>query len=141
MEQRPFGLGYGNFPAYLRTNVSNPHIQTAFFHAHWLPVQVGLDAGWLGLAGFALLAFSPLIVGLRRALLNKIDKGSLGFAAALAGLLAQGWYEYLLAEISFLIILCVMVWGAWPRETSSEVESSTDQERSVDTAGLGQPTT
>ena len=117
LEHHQFGIGYGNFPNYLRAS-SDPNTEHYLFHAHWLPVQIGLDAGWLGLIGFALLVLSPLAAGLRGALLGVVDKSSAGFAAALVGLLAQGWYDYLCYEISFLVGIGLLVWGAWPHENA-----------------------
>jgi hypothetical protein len=107
----PFGLGYGNFSFYLSADVHSADIHQAFFHAHETPVQIGLDAGWLGLAGFLTLLAMPLVrVFARRG--QDIDTvRASSFAAALGGLLAQGLYDYLFYDLAFLVFFVAMVWG------------------------------
>jgi len=109
----PFGIGYNNFAVYLRGHTRSVNIRRTFFHAGNTPVQVGLDAGWLGLAGFLILWGWP--IGL------VIARGSGGFstvrasacAAALGGFMAQGLFDYLFYEIAFLAFFTVLVWGTW----------------------------
>jgi O-Antigen ligase len=109
--EKPFGLGYENFPFYLREHVHNANIQKVFDHAHETPVEIGLDAGWLGLAGFLLLWGWP--VG--RVLIYRSGGQSAirasAFAAAMGGFMAQGLFDYLFYEIDVLIFFLAMVWG------------------------------
>jgi O-antigen ligase len=108
----PLGLGYGNFSYYLSANVRSANIRQAFFHAHETPVQIGLDAGWLGLAGFLTLLAAPILVVFARRDASMSTVRASAFAAALGGLLAQGLYDYLFYDIAFLVFFVAMVWGA-----------------------------
>jgi hypothetical protein len=109
----PFGIGYNNFAVYLRGHIRSVNIRQTFAHAASTPVQIGLDAGWLGLAGFLILWAWP--IGL------VIARGTGGFsavrasacAAALGGFMAQGLFDYLLYEIAFLAFFATLVWGTW----------------------------
>jgi O-antigen ligase len=107
----PFGLGYENFPFYLRDHVHSAFIQMAFDHAHETPVEIGLDAGWLGLAGFLVLWGWPIgkVVTYGRGGASAIRASA--FAAALGGFMAQGLFDYLFYEIDVLIFFLAMVWG------------------------------
>jgi O-antigen ligase len=112
LTQYPLGLGFGNFSYYLSTNVRNSNIHQPFFHAHETPVQIGLDSGWLGLAGFlTLFAFPILLVFARQGRGINIVRAS-AFAAALGGLMAQGLYDYLFYDPAFFVFFVAMVWGA-----------------------------
>ena len=82
-----------------------------FFHSHQMLTQVGLDAGWLGLAGFIALLAGALIVAVRVAPLPGGIRNT-AFAAALCGLMAQGFYDYLFYEISMLALWVVLIVGA-----------------------------
>jgi len=108
----PLGLGYGNFSFYLSADVHNADIHQAFFHAHETPVQIGLDAGWLGLAGFLTLFAMPIVLVFnhRGAGIGAVRASA--FAAALGGLMAQGLYDYLFYDLAFLVFFVAMVWGA-----------------------------
>ncbi len=108
----PFGLGYGNFSYYLRADVHSADIHQAFFHAHETPVQIGLDAGWLGLAGFLLLFAMPIVRVFSRPGQSVNTVRASSFAAALGGLMAQGLYDYLFYDLAFLVFFVAMVWGA-----------------------------
>jgi hypothetical protein len=112
----PFGLGYENFPFYLRAHVHSAFIQMAFDHAHETPVEIGLDAGWLGLAGFLMLWGWPIWRVLTYGGGDYSTGGSSAvrasaFAAALGGFMAQGLFDYLFYEIDVLIFFLAMVWG------------------------------
>jgi O-antigen ligase len=111
LANHPLGIGYENFPFYLRENVHSADIQMAFDHAHETPVEIGLDAGWLGLAGFLLLWGWPIV----RVLTYRSSGGSAirasAFAAALGGFMAQGLFDYLFYEIDVLVFFLAMVWG------------------------------
>jgi O-antigen ligase len=108
-----FGLGYGNFSRYLQRTTHSRFVNQAFFHSHQLPTQVGVDSGWLGLAGFAVLALTPFALVLRRLVRGAVSVRGAAFVAALAGFLAQGLFDYLLYEIAFLVLFCMLVFGAW----------------------------
>jgi O-antigen ligase len=108
----PFGLGYGNFRFYLSENVRTSTIRQPFFHAQETFIQVGLDAGWIGLVGFVTLLLSPILATFRRG-----GKGSAtvvratAFAAALGGFIAQGLYDYVLWDVPFVVFFVTMIWG------------------------------
>jgi hypothetical protein len=114
----PLGLGYGNFAGYMATT-SGPVSGITFFHSHRLPVQVGLDAGWIGLVGFAMLIFFPVAAAVRAAGRGRLEPLAAGYAAALVAILAQGWFDYLFYELSFLIVFSTLVWGAWHALTNA----------------------
>lgn len=112
LSRYPQGLGFGNFSYYLSTNVRNSKIRQPFFHAHETPIQIGLDSGWLGLAGFlTLFAFPILLVFARQGRGVHTVRAS-AFAAALGGLMAQGLYDYLFYDPAFFVFFVAMVWGA-----------------------------
>jgi O-antigen ligase len=107
----PLGLGYGNFPIYLRSHVHSAFIQMAFDHAHETPVEIGLDAGWIGLVGFLILWGWPIGRVLRYGSGGSSVVRASAFAAALGGFMAQGLFDYLFYEIDVLIFFLAMVWG------------------------------
>lgn len=109
LAQNPLGIGYGNFSAYLATHPTHG-LQVQFFHTHELPIQIGLDAGWLGLAGFLGLFAAALGTAIRCASRGAIRNTA--FAAALCGLMAQGLFDYLFYEISMLALWTALVFGA-----------------------------
>jgi O-Antigen ligase len=110
LAHHPNGLGYGNFSYYLASHPASG-ANAIFFHSHQLLTQVGLDAGWLGLAGFIALLAGALIVAVRVAPLPGGVRNT-AFAAALCGLMAQGLYDYLFYEISMLALWVVLIFGA-----------------------------
>jgi hypothetical protein len=107
----PFGLGWGNFRYYLSQNVRNSKIQQPFFHAQETFVEVGLDDGWIGLAGFLALLFFPLLAAFRRGKGSANVVRATAFAAALGGFIAQGLYDYVLWDVPFLVFFVAMIWG------------------------------
>jgi hypothetical protein len=111
LSSHPFGLGYENFPFYLRDNIHSLYIQKAFAHAHETPVQIGLDAGWLGLAGFLILWGWPIGMVLTHGRGTGSAVRATAFAAAMGGFMAQGLFDYLFYEIDILIFFVAMVWG------------------------------
>ncbi len=111
LERYPLGLGFGNFPDYLRSHLHNAQIQLAFTHAQNTPVQIGLDAGWLGLTAFLMLFVWPVGLVLARGGGGSSTVRASGFAAALVGFMAQGLEDYLFYEMAFLILIVAMVWG------------------------------
>lgn len=109
LAHHPLGLGYGNFSYYLNGHPAFG-VTTSFFHSHQLPTQIGLDAGWLGLAGFLILLGGALFSAVRAAGNSGIRNTT--FAAALCGLLTQGLFDYLFYEISMLALWVALVFGA-----------------------------
>ncbi len=107
----PFGLGYGNFRFYLSANVRNSKIQQPFFHAQETFIQVGLDAGWIGLVGFLILLLSPILAAFRRGKGSATVVRATAFAAALGGFIAQGLYDYVLWDVPFFVFFVTMIWG------------------------------
>jgi O-antigen ligase len=108
LASHPLGIGYGNFQPYVERRGGVP---TALFHCHQTLVQIGLDAGWIGLLGFVVLVFTPALAALRR-IGGEVPTISAGCVAALMGLMAQGLNDYLFDELAFLIITMALVWGA-----------------------------
>jgi O-antigen ligase len=111
LREFPLGLGYGNAPFYLRNHVHSVYVKQAFSHAQETFVQIGLDAGWLGLAGFLLLFLSPMGLVLKHGERGSSAVRASAFAAALGAFLAQGLYDYLFYDISFIVFVLAMVWG------------------------------
>jgi O-Antigen ligase len=111
LRSHPFGLGYGNFASYMAMTESVAG--KTFFHSHRLPVQIGLDAGWLGLLGFGLAALAPLAAAASAARRARLTPTGAAFAAALVAFLAQGWFDYLFYELSFLVVFAALSWGTW----------------------------
>ena len=111
LKANPLGIGYENFPFYLDEHVRNINIPMVFDHAHETPIQIGLDAGWLGLIGFLMLCLWPigLVVSESRGGSSAVRASAC--AAALGGFLAQGLFDYLFYEISFLVFIPALVWG------------------------------
>ena len=107
----PFGLGFGNFPFYVSSFVRNSRVRQPFFHAQETSVQVALDSGWLGLAGFLTLVAGAIVLVLRRGGGGASTVRASGFAAALAGFMAQGLYDYVLWDVAFLVVFVALLWG------------------------------
>ncbi len=111
LAQYPAGLGYGNAHYYLQVHVHSLYVTQAFTHAQETFVQVGLDAGWLGLAGFLLLMVWPIGLVLKHGKGGASAVRASAFAAALGGFMAQGLYDYLFYEIAFVVLVLAMIWG------------------------------
>jgi hypothetical protein len=108
----PVGIGYNNFAAYLRGHIRSVNIRQTFVHAASTPVQIGLDAGWIGLAGFLALWAWPIGLVIARGTCGFSAVRASAFAAALGGFMAQGLFDYLFYEIAFLAFFAMLVWGA-----------------------------
>jgi O-antigen ligase len=111
LREYPFGLGYGNFRYYLSEAVRTSKIRLPFFHAQETFIQVGLDAGWIGLAGFLVLLLTPILAAFRYGRDGSTVVRATAFAAALGGFIAQGLYDYVLWDVPFLIFFVGMIWG------------------------------
>lgn len=107
----PFGLGWGNFRLYLSQNVRNSKIQQPFFHSQETFLQVGIDTGWIGLAGFLVLVVTPLLDAFRSNAGRAAMVRATAFAAALGGFIAQGLYDYVLWDVPFLVFFAAMIFG------------------------------
>jgi O-antigen ligase len=135
LREFPLGLGYGNAPFYLRNHVHSVYVKQAFSHAQETFVQIGLDAGWLGLGGFVLLFLWPMGLVLKHGGGGSSAVRASAFAAALGGFLAQGLYDYLFYEISFIVFVLAMVWGTI-HALSVDEESSELAEAQAGSAAL-----
>ena len=111
LQEYPLGLGYNNAHFYLQDHVHSIYVKQAFTHAQETFVQIGLDAGWLGLAGFLLLLVWPVGLVLKYGTGGSSAVRASVFAAALGGFMAQGLYDYLFYEIAFIVFVLAMVWG------------------------------
>ena len=127
LAKHPFGLGYGNFPYYVSSYVRDSNIHLPFFHAQETSVQVGLDTGWLGLVGFLLLIGCSILLVLKHGKGGSSAVRASGFAAALVGFMAQGLYDYVLWDISFLIFFVAMLWGIVHALRVDELASSSEE--------------
>jgi O-antigen ligase len=106
----PLGIGFNNF-RYLSAAHPTPDVSgTVFDHAHRTVVQIGLDAGWLGLAGYLLLVVGAFIVAIRIG--PKRGVRNLTCVAALAGAMAQGLNDYLYFDLSLMAFFLALVWGS-----------------------------
>jgi O-antigen ligase len=93
--EHPAGIGYGNFRQYA-TETSG----LSFFHSHSTPIQIALDAGWVGAAAYAVVFYLPILWAIR--IRRQLDWVSVGLVAVLAGMAAQGLYDYLFYETAWL---------------------------------------
>ncbi|MFW2512321.1 O-antigen ligase family protein [Demequina sp. SO4-13] len=104
--QTPLGIGFDNFRSLIESGlISAPQ---ALAHAHSTYIQMGLDGGWLGLAGFLILAVGAVLSALR----SKDNTVRITFGAALAGLLVQVTQDYFFLEPASLVFFGLLVAGA-----------------------------
>ena len=108
LERNPLGIGYNNFRFYAATHPTSK-VNLVFAHSQNLPLQMGLDAGWLGLAGFLLLFVGSLAAAIRAGPWGGVR--NIACAAALAGFMAQGLFDYLFYDISLVALFAALVWG------------------------------
>ncbi len=109
LEKKPLGIGYNNFRFYLANHPTRGANQI-FYHSHDLFIQVGLDAGWVGLAGFLLMFAGALVSAIRAGPVRGLR--NVACAAALAGFMAQGLFDYLFFDISLVAMFLALVWGS-----------------------------
>lgn len=129
LASKPFGIGYGNFTFYVRSHKNSSVIHEKFTHAQNTPIQIGLDAGWLGLGGFMLLFIMPVVLTFIRPVRGAGTVRASGFAAAMCGFMAQGLFDYLFFEVAFVVFYVTLVWGtvyALREETGSGRAPTTD---------------
>ncbi len=110
LADHPFGIGYANFSYYALAH-KRSSVHENFQHAQNTPIQIGLDAGWIGLAGFMLLFLMPVGLTLMRRERDPATIRASGFAAALCGFMAQGMFDYLFFELAFVVFYAALVWG------------------------------
>lgn len=116
LRSQPLGIGFGNFANYVNSGMIAA--QQALAHSHNLYIQMGLDAGWIGLVGFALLLLLPVLAtftaqGIR-----------LAYCAALVGFLAQCTQDFFFFEPASLVIFGVVLACAMaPARASIEAQS------------------
>lgn len=103
----PEGIGYLNFQA--AVTGSGVTVRRALEHAHELFVQVGLDAGWLGLAGFAAWVVGGLAPAVREGLRTRGHGYPAICGAAVLGYLAQGLGDYLFYETGSMIFFAALL--------------------------------
>lgn len=106
LRDNPIGIGAGNF--------QDASPVATLYHSHSTLIQIGLDAGWIGLLGFLLVFVAPIAV----ACAHRLRRGPLGHAAAgfvagLAGAMAQGWNDYLFYESAWGIVMAALAAGGW----------------------------
>jgi hypothetical protein len=111
LERHPLGIGYANFSYYARAEAHSNQIHRLFAHAQNTPIQMGLDAGWLGGIGFLVLVLWPIGLVLRSGARGQSAIRASACAAALGGFLAQNLFDYMFYEIAFLIFILMLVWG------------------------------
>ncbi len=121
LKHNPLGIGYNNFRFYI-ANHPTTGVSQILAHSHRLPVQIGLDAGWLGLAGFVLLLVGSFVAAIRAGPWRGIR--NMACAAALGGFIAQGLFDYLFFDISLVVYFLVMVWGAARTDRPSPVATA-----------------
>jgi hypothetical protein len=113
LAHHPFGLGYANFPFYVRSSVHNGKVNLPFFHAQETFVQMGLDTGWIGLGGFLTLLAAPLALIFKKRRRTSSAVRATAFAAAIGGFCAQGLYDYFFWQLQFVIFFMFMIWGLY----------------------------
>jgi hypothetical protein len=107
----PQGIGFGGF----RAAAAHGAISVGTLvlaHCHELFVQIGLDSGWLGLAGFVLLAAYAVLRGAWGAWTGQSSPYAVGFTGALLGVLLQGLNDYFFFETASVIAFALVVLGA-----------------------------
>ena len=119
LQQHPLGIGFESFAIYTRMGL--PGATVALAHAHDLYVQVGLDGGWLGLAGFVLIAGVALWRGTVAGLVSGGSATQGLFAVVLLGSLVQGVNDYFFFETGSLLYFVLLIVGA----SAPRVEPST----------------
>lgn len=123
----PFGLGYGNFRDWLVSQYGSHTglFSIALFHCHELFLQIGLDAGWVGLAGFLLAFGSAIAFSVRY---RHLAPDALPFAAALVGFGAQGLFDYVLFETGMVACVVVLLLGLEVARSNSAGKDQVDHE-------------
>lgn len=126
LTESPLGIGFNNFSALVASG--SIYSTLALAHAHNTFIQMGLDAGWLGGAGFLVLVAGAFWRGFR----SKGDAIAIGFAAALAGFLVQVSQDYFFFEEASLVAFGLLVAGSMGQLRQTYLSTS-------DQAGLAEP--
>ncbi|UKA60770.1 O-antigen ligase family protein [Arthrobacter sp. FW306-2-2C-D06B] len=106
LAKSPLGIGFNNFSALISSG--DIYSTLALAHSHNTFVQMGLDAGWLGGAGFLIL----VVGAFWRAFRSKGGVVAVGFGAALAGFLVQVSQDYFFFEEASLVAFGLLVAGS-----------------------------
>ncbi|MGP1666309.1 MAG: O-antigen ligase family protein, partial [Rhodanobacter sp.] len=96
------GIGFGNFKILTRQGP----------HAHNMYVQIGLDVGWVGLAGFLVMMAFAVWRGVVSGITSRGTALQGAFAAALVGYAAQGTFDYFFFETGSLLYFVALIVGA-----------------------------
>lgn len=104
LNQRPFGVGFGNFATYVQNGIVD--VARALVHSHSLYVQTGLDTGYMGLAGLILLLAAAVLRGLRSN--GFLPIGAIA-AAAVIGEAVQGYNDFFFFEIGSHVVFAIPI--------------------------------
>jgi hypothetical protein len=122
--ENPWGIGFGNFREFA-TNGGAMAGRLILAHSHSLYIQIGLDYGWLGWAGFLTLVVYAVTRGLLRARIAECVGYSAGFVAALCGFMAQAVHDYFFFETASLVAFAVLVLGSLAPALTGDCRSDT----------------
>lgn len=133
LRQTPAGIGFGGF----RRLIEGGYVSAdqALAHSHNLYLQVGLDAGWLGLLGFVVLVCAACLRGFRLGRGTGSPSLQAGFAAALIGFLVQGQVDYFFFEFGSLVAFSILVMGAFAPTNAPTRVPARAQRRSLAIGG------
>lgn len=109
LKQSPLGIGFNNFSALVASG--DVYSTLALAHSHNTFIQMGLDAGWLGGAGFLVLVIGASLRSFRA----KGNTMVVAFGAALGGYLVQVSQDYFFFEEASLVLFCLLIAGAMSR--------------------------
>ncbi len=96
--EHPLGIGFNNFQAYVSTGIVDA--SKALAHSHNTFLQMALDAGWIGFAGFVILTVGACFAAIRA----KHNALRLGAGAALIGFLGQVTQDFFFFEAASLTL-------------------------------------
>ncbi|KQY23223.1 hypothetical protein ASD16_11730 [Cellulomonas sp. Root485] len=103
LRSHPFGIGFESFSTFVASGVVTA--ERALSHAHNTYVQVGLDAGLLGLAGFLVLLAHVAVTLLR----CPADDARVPAAAAVFGVAIQFTQDYFFFEFASLTLFVAVL--------------------------------
>jgi hypothetical protein len=106
LAHKPLGIGFNNFSSLVSSG--EVYSTLALAHSHSTFVQMGLDAGWLGLAAFVVLVGGAALVGFR----TQGGTMAIAFSAALIGFLAQVSQDYFFFEEASLAMFGLLIAGS-----------------------------
>lgn len=106
LAQRPLGIGFNNFSSVVTSG--EVYSTQALAHSHSTFIQMGLDAGWLGLVGFVVLVVGAAWVGFR----GQGGTMAVAYSAALIGFLIQVSQDYFFFEQASLVMFGLLIAGS-----------------------------